>query len=159
MVILAILAVVAVPRFISLGSDGRIAVLQRVKASVVEANQLVYLKSKLPSYSVQAVNGRPDLTDVDLDGDGTFETRLKCGYLDNTDVAKRLDYSSDQLKTQEEGVDIVYLGYIRNNQTSVKASNCYFMYRQAYGSTNPASCDAESAGSNAATYQVVTSGC
>lgn len=122
------------------------------------ANQLVYLKSKLPSYSVQAVSGRPDLTDVDLDGNGSFETRLKCGYLDNTDVAKRLNYSSTDLQTQEEGVDVLYFGFIRGSNITVKSSNCYFMYRQAYGTTTPASCNAEDS-ANAATYALVTTGC
>jgi len=157
-VILGILAIVAAPKFLSVSTEARIAVIAQLQASVKEANQLVYLKSKMPSYSVQAVSGRPDLTDVDLDGNGTYETRLKCGYLDNTDVAKRLDYSSDELKSQEEGVDKIYLGYIRGSNTTVKASNCYFMYGQAYGATNPSSCNTEDT-AHAATYATVTSGC
>ena len=158
-VIVGILAVIAAPRLLSFGADARVKVLGQLQASVKEANQLVYLKSKMPSYSVKAVSGRADLTDVDLDGDGTYETRLKCGYLDNTDVSKRLDYSTDTLASQEEDVDKVYFGYVRGNNSTVKASNCYFMYRQAYGSTNPASCDADSAASNAASYALVTTGC
>ena len=78
-VILGILAIVAAPKFLSVSTEARIAVISQLQASVKEANQLVYLKSKMPSYSVQAVSGRPDLTDVDLDGNGTYETRLKCG--------------------------------------------------------------------------------
>lgn len=94
-VIVGILAVIAAPRLLSFGADARIKVLGQLQASVKEANQLVYLKSKMPSYSVKAVSGRADLTDVDLDGDGTYETRLKCGYLDNTDVSKRLNNRSE----------------------------------------------------------------
>ena len=156
--ILGILAVVAAPKFISFGSDARVAVLQQLQASVKEANQMVYLKSKLPSYAVQAVSGRADLTEVDLDGDGTFETRLKCGYLDNTDVYKRLDYGSDVLQSEFEGVDKVYFGYVRGESTSVKDSQCYFLYQQAFGSTNPASCDADTSGSTPG-YTLETSGC
>ncbi|USD37473.1 type II secretion system protein [Ferrimonas sp. SCSIO 43195] len=155
LVLLGILAVVAAPRFIGLGADARAGVLTQFGAAVEEANQQMYLLSKLPSYRARPVSGRGDLTDVDVDGDGTFETRLKCGYLDNTDVAKRLDYSDDNLGFEYEGVDKVYFGF---GDSNIKASQCYFMYQQAYGTTNPPSCDRDDPNA-APNYQLEFSGC
>ncbi|WP_286340831.1 prepilin-type N-terminal cleavage/methylation domain-containing protein [Ferrimonas sp. YFM] len=155
LVLLAVMAAAAVPRFINLSSDAKGAVLTQFQAAVRGANTQLYLFSKLPSYRVRAVSGRGDLTDVDVDGDGTYETRLKCGYLDNTDVAKRLDYSDEALGFEYEGVDKVYFGFGTGN---IKASQCYFMYRQAYGTTNPGSCSQDDPKA-APTYELQLSGC
>jgi len=154
-VILGILAVTSSSKFISLSGDAKDAVLQQFDASVVEANKQMYILSKLSSYRAQPVPGRGDLTDVDVDGDGVFETRLKCGYLDNTDVAKRLDYSDDRLGFEFEGVDKVYFGF---DQSDIKSSQCYFMYQQAYGTTNPTTCNQDDPKA-APVYKVVIEGC
>jgi len=154
-VILGILAVTSSSKFISLSGDAKDAVLQQFDASVVEANKQMYILSKLSSYRAQPVPGRGDLTDVDVDGDGVFETRLKCGYLDNTDVAKRLNYSDDRLGFEFEGVDKVYFGF---DQSDIKSSQCYFMYQQAYGTTNPTTCNQDDPKA-APVYKVVIEGC
>ncbi len=154
-VILGLLAITASSKFISLSGDAKDAVLQQFDASVTEANKQMYILSKLSSYRAQPVSGRGDLTDVDVDGDGVFETRLKCGYLDNTDVAKRLDYSDDRLGFEFEGVDKVYFGF---DQSDIKSSQCYFMYQQAYGTTNPTTCNQDDPKA-APVYEVVIEGC
>ncbi|WP_299791705.1 type II secretion system protein [uncultured Shewanella sp.] len=154
-VILGLLAVTASAKFISLSGDARDAVLQQFSASVIEANKQIYILSKLPGYRAKPVSGRGDLTDVDVDGDGVFETRLKCGYLDNTDVAKRLNYSDDRIGFEYEGVDKVYFGF---GQSDIKSGQCYFMYQQAYGTINPASCSQDDPKA-APVYQIVTDGC
>ncbi|WP_076410709.1 type II secretion system protein [Shewanella sp. UCD-KL12] len=154
-VILAILAITASSRFINLSVDAKDAVLQQFSSAVKEANKQMYLLSKLSSYRAKPVPGRGDLTDVDVDGDGVFETRLKCGYLDNTDVAKRLDYSDDSLGFEFEGVDKIYFGF---GQQNIKASQCYFMYQQAYGTVNPDSCDQDDPNA-APVYDVELAGC
>ena len=46
-----------------------------------------------------------DIIDIDLNGDGTPDTRLKWGYLDNTDVENWIT-SDDKLVIQYQGVDI-----------------------------------------------------
>ncbi|WP_298442950.1 prepilin-type N-terminal cleavage/methylation domain-containing protein [uncultured Ferrimonas sp.] len=150
-VLLGILAAVAVPKFIDLSADAKGAVLTQFQASVKGANKQMLVLSKMNSYRAQAVSGRDDLTDVDVDGDGTFETRLKCSNLDNTDVAKRLDYSDEQLNFYYEGAANTYFGY--ETGAAIKASNCYFLYRQANGTTTSCPAGAQ------ASYQLVTSGC
>lgn len=154
-VVLAIIAVVALSRFVQFSQDAKSAVLTQFSAAVKSANQHMYILSQLPNYRAQAVSGRGDLTDVDVDGDGIFETRLKCGFLDNTDVAKRLNYSDDQLGFQFEGVDKVYFGFGDGN---IKSSQCYFMYRQAYGAVNPSACSQNDPNA-APEYQIVINGC
>jgi len=153
-VILGILSVVALPRFIDLSSDARISTLTQLEASVKGANNLLFMKSHMPSYTTRAVPGRPDLLDIDMDHDGDFEVfspdnidvRLKERYLDNTDIIKRI-YISDVFKFEYEGIDYTYIGYDLNNDGQVKNDACYFKYTQAQSPTVPAA------------YEIVNTGC
>lgn len=147
--VLAVLAVIATTRFVDLQSDARSAVITSFAASVDVANQHMVILSKLPGY--KAVPAREDLTDVDVDGDGLYETRLKCGNLDNTDVVKRLTYSDDQINYKYQGVEHTYFGFAAPND--LIASKCYFKYTQANGKTKSCPPGVE------ATYEVVTTGC
>lgn len=153
---MATMAIYATSRFIGFSKEAKAATLTQFSASVKSANQQMYLLSQLPNYRSKPVSGRNDLTDVDVDGDGVFETRLKCGYLDNTDVSKRLNYSDDQIGFEYESVDKVYFGFGANN--TIKTSQCYFMYRQAFGPVNPGSCSQEDPNA-APTYQLVLDDC
>jgi prepilin-type N-terminal cleavage/methylation domain-containing protein len=133
-VILGILAVTAAPRFISLSSDAKIKVLQQIKVSVKASNDFVFLKSKLPSYSTQVVPNRADLLDIDLNGDGDFDVRLKWSHLDNTDIVERINIS-DGFVVEYEGIDYTYIGYDNNNNNLPKDDECYFKYTQAQSAT------------------------
>ncbi|XQW85142.1 prepilin-type N-terminal cleavage/methylation domain-containing protein [Thalassotalea piscium] len=151
-VILGVLAVTALPKYIDLSSNARIKVITQLKVSTKSANDLLFLKSKMPSYSSQPVLNRPDLIDVDLDKDGIFDisnskdVRLKWGYLDNTDISKRIHFSDD-FSITEEGIDFTYFGYDLNQNNNVKDDNCYFKYTQASDENTPP------------IYDIVTSGC
>ena len=153
-VILGILSVIALPRFINLSADARISTLVQVEASVKGANSLLFLKSHMPSYSTQAVPGRPDLLDIDMDHDGDYEVfsaenidvRLKYRNLDNTDIIKRIDISSE-FTVQEEGIHFTYIGYDLNADGTVKSDACYFKYTQAQST------------SVAADYEIIDTGC
>ncbi|ABM23893.1 methylation site containing protein [Shewanella putrefaciens] len=90
----------------------------------------------MSSLKSQAVVNRDDIIDIDLDGDGTAETRLKWGYLDNTDVEKWIT-SDDKLIIQYQGIDITYIGYDLNNNTLVNDDQCYFRYTQATDANTP----------------------
>ena len=153
-VILGILASTAVPKFVSLSKDARSEVLTQVSVSVKIANDFMYIKSKLPSYSSQPDPTRPRIIDVDIDGDGSFDVfgsdavdvRLIWNYLDNTDIQKRIEIS-DEFVFQEEGSPVVYVGYDHDNDGNVLEDNCYFKYTQAASATEPP------------VYEVVDSGC
>ena len=129
-IVLGILAVIATPKFIGLSKEARIQTLSQVQASVKTVITLAYAKNQMPSLRSQAVAGRDDIIDIDLNGDGTADTRLKWGYLDNTDVEKWIT-SDDKLIIQYQGVDITYIGYDLNNNTLVNDDQCYFRYTQA----------------------------
>ena len=151
-VILGILAVTVLPKYIDLASDARISTINQLKVSTKSANDLLFLKSKMLSYSAQPVPNRPDLIDVDLNKDGVFDVssdedvRLKWGYLDNTDVSKRIVFSDDFSLT-EEGIDFTYFGYDLNENNNVKDDNCYFRYTQASDENTPP------------VYDIIVSGC
>jgi prepilin-type N-terminal cleavage/methylation domain-containing protein len=153
-VILGILAASALPKFIDLSKDSREAALTQIRVSVKAANDLLFLKSHMPSYATRAVPGRPDLLDIDLNNDGNFDVfgansidvRLKERYLDNTDIIKRINISDD-FTVEEEGINFTYIGYDFNNDGNVKADNCYFKYTQAQSPTV------------AAAYEIVSNGC
>lgn len=153
-VILGILSIVALPRYINLSSDARISALLQVQASVKAANSLLFLKSHMPSYSTQAVSGRPDLIDIDMDHDGDFDVfssdgidvRLKERYIDNTDIVKRI-YISDEFVVEEEGIDFTYIGFDLSTGSTVKSDACYFKYTQAQSATIPPN------------YEIISTGC
>lgn len=145
-IILGVLAVVAAPKFIGLSSEARQQALSGIMSSVKTANNLVYARSKMTSLNVQAVQNRDDLIDIDIDNDGLFETRLKWGYLDNTDVEKWITID-DVFTFQYQGVDFTYIGYDKDGNGQVTNDNCYFSYTQAVdANTGPQ-------------YQIVSSGC
>ncbi len=135
-VILGALAVIAAPRFLNLSSDARVRVIDQINVSVKTANDLVQMKKELPSYSTQVVNNRDDLLDIDLDGDGTFETRLKWGYLDNTDIEHRLELS-EEFVLEEQGIANTFIGYDFDNDGDVTDDQCYFHYTQASNADTP----------------------
>ena len=129
-IVLGILAVIAAPKFIGLSKEARVQTLSQVQTSVKTANMLAYSKTQMPSLLSQAVAGRDDIIDIDLNGDGTPDTRLKWGYLDNTDVENWIT-SDDKLIIQYQGIDITYIGYDLNNNSLVNDDQCYFRYTQA----------------------------
>ncbi len=145
-VILAIVSIVAIPKFIDFRREARIAVLKQVEASIKTANNFMKMKSYLPSYSKQDHPTQLRISDVDLDGNGIFETRLIWGYLDNTDIIKRIDISSD-LTYEERGAPNTYFGYDLNGDVKVFDDNCYFHYTQAQNNTTPPD------------YEIVDNGC
>lgn len=135
-IILGILAATALPKFVSFSKDAKVAVLSQVNLSVKVANDFMFLKSHMQSYSTQAVPNRDDLIDVDTNGDGNFDTRLKWSYLDNTDIEKRIELSGN-LGIEYQDVEYTYIGYDANNNSQVKDDNCYFKYTQATENAPP----------------------
>jgi len=133
-VILGILAATAIPKFFSFSSEARSAGLTRISVSVKLANDFMYFKSQLPGYSTQEVAGRDDLIDVDTNGDGEYDTRLKYNYLDNTDIEQRIEYSGDY-ETEEDGIADIYIGYDFDEDGDVQDDDCYFKYTQAASTT------------------------
>ncbi|MDO6638908.1 MULTISPECIES: prepilin-type N-terminal cleavage/methylation domain-containing protein [unclassified Shewanella] len=145
-IILAVIAIIAAPKFINFATEARINALSQLQSSVKAANTLVYARTQMPSISTRSVPGRDDLTDIDLEGDGSFNTRLINGYLDNTDIEKWI-VSMDDWEIQYRGAPETYIGYDLNDDGEVRDDNCYFLYTQASSEANPP------------TYQVSTSGC
>ena len=131
-VVLAIIAVTVLPKFLSLSKDVKLQVLSQIEVSVKTANDFMYIQSQLPSYAALPVPGRADLIDVDTDKNGTYDTRLKWNYLDNTDIEKRITLSSD-FKIQYQGITDTYIGYDTDRDNQVADNNCYFRYTQAAG--------------------------
>lgn len=145
-IILGVLTVIAAPKFLNLSTDAKISTLSGIEASVKTANSLVYARSQMTSFSTKAVPGRDDLIDVDLDRDGTFETRLKWGYLDNTDIEKWIELDPS-FTIQYRGIADTFIGYDTDDDNAVVDDNCYFHYTQAANATTPP------------VYRVITTGC
>lgn len=145
-VILGILAATALPKFISLSRDAKIAAITQIKVAAETANEFMFLKSQMPSYSTQPVANRADLIDVDTNDDGNFDTRLKWYHLDNTDIEKRV-YLSDDFVIQYQGITTTYIGYDSNENGQSSDDNCYFKYTQASSATTPP------------VYELISNGC
>lgn len=144
--ILGVLAATALPSFIVLSKEARIAAIAQIKIAATIANNFMYLKSQMSSYSTQIVNNRVDLLDVDTNGDGVFDTRLKWNYLDNTDIETRVDLSAD-FSIEYESIHTTYIGYDNNDDGNVQSDNCYFKYTQATDVHTPP------------IYDLISSGC
>ena len=150
-VILGILTVTALPRFINLSKDAKVAVLTQFSASAKAANSLIFLKSKMPSYVTFPVAGRPDLVDIDMDRNGSIDLngtdlRLLYSYIDNHEIYKQVETSDDFKLSgskifEEQGKDYVYIGYDINNNNQVSDDNCFFRYTQAQSETIPPAYD------------------
>ncbi|MGS0827960.1 type II secretion system protein [Shewanella sp. 0m-8] len=135
-IILGILAIVAAPKFIGLSSEARAESINQIEASSKTANQLVYAKSQIPGTATKPHSSRNDIIDIDLDGNGSFETRLLSGYLDNTDLANRLDLDT-VFVIEEQGVNLTYIGYDDDDDGKVSDDLCYFRYQQATATSTP----------------------
>ncbi len=133
-IILAILAIIAAPKFVNMSTEARISGLSQLNASAKSANNLVYARSQMSSFSTQTVNNRDDLLDIDLEGDGSFNTRLKWGYLDNTDIEDWL-ILDDGFVIEYQGIADTFIGYDLNDDGKVLDDNCYFHYVQANNAT------------------------
>lgn len=144
-VILGILAVTVVPKYMGLSKDAKVAVLTQFSVSVKAANDLIFLKSKMPSYSTFPVPNRSDLIDIDMDRDGIIDLngvdlRLLHSYIDNHEVYKQIDVSeefklSGSKVFEEQGINLVFIGYDFNKNNKVSDDNCYFQYTQAKSET------------------------
>jgi len=144
-VILGILSVTALPKFINLSKEAKIAVLTQFSVSAKAANRLIFLKSKMPSYVTFPVVNRPDLVDIDTDGNGVIDLsgvdlRLLYSYIDNHEIYKQVEVS-EQFKLsgdkvfEEQGLNFVYIGYDVDDNNKVSDDNCYFRYTQAQSET------------------------
>ena len=106
----------------------------------------------MDSYSAQQVPNRADLIDIDMNLDGVFDhqdefdVRLKWFYIDNTHIAKLVDYS-DEFVLEERGITDTYIGYDQNNNGQISDDQCYFRYIQA------------SFSGDTPEYDIVDSGC
>ena len=144
-VILGILSATALPKFINLSKEARVAVLTQFSVSAKAANRLIFLKSKMPSYVTFPVTDRPDLVDIDIDRDGVIDLngvdlRLLHSYIDNHEIYKQVEVS-EQFKLsgakvfEEQGLNFMYIGYDFNENNQVSDDNCYFRYTQAESET------------------------
>ncbi|MDR8522813.1 prepilin-type N-terminal cleavage/methylation domain-containing protein [Shewanella fidelis] len=129
-IIVAVLAVAAAPKFINLSSDAKSEVIEQIQASAKTANKLVYAKTQMPSLSKRPHGSRDDITDIDINGDGNYNTRLIYGYLDNEDLVEWLELD-DVFAVQEQGRGELYIGYDSNDNGAVIDDLCYFKYVQA----------------------------
>ncbi len=153
-VILTLLAVIAVPKYLDLSKQTRINVITQVQTSVQSANDLLFIKSQLPSYVYEQPN--PRFTDIDIDQNGKIEinqrdpskpdVRLIWSYLDNADLTKRIDTSDDLVEERDDPHD-TYIGYDLDGDNKVMDDNCSFKYRQS-----------QSDGGKPV-YELITSGC
>lgn len=155
--LLGLLAAVAAPKFINISRDARIEAINQLKVSVKSANDLLFVKSKVPSYVFEKTDCQPRCTDIDIDQNGVIEidqspdsttpdVRLIWSYLDNADVTKRITMSGDFVEERDDPAD-VYLGYDLNGDGDVQDDLCSFKYTQV------------SAEGGAPIYELITDGC
>ncbi|MBM7074563.1 type II secretion system protein [Shewanella sp. 202IG2-18] len=155
MVILGILAIITAPKFLSLSSDAKINVINQIKASAKAANDHIQVFSKLPNHAPHPSPNHANRNDISVITIDNEDFLLKCGFLDDRNLVKRLQLSSDNIFVAYEGDDKAYFGFEASN---IQSNQCYFMYQQSYTSERPTICNS-SAPNYQPVYQVVTTGC
>ncbi len=153
--LLAALAVIALPKFINLSTDAKVNVLKQLSASAKTANDQIQLLLKLPSHQSQpspAHSDRNDVSIINIDGENIL---LKCGFLDDRNMVKRLQLANNEIYVEYEGHDKAYFGFEASN---IKASQCYFRYQQSFADITPPRCDPNASGYQPV-YQLITTGC
>ncbi|MXR69311.1 prepilin-type N-terminal cleavage/methylation domain-containing protein [Shewanella sp. JBTF-M18] len=148
-IILGILATIALPRFINIQSDARIAALQGLKSEMSGTLPLVFTKASLENLQTQAS------TNISLNGD---QVELAYGY-PAADSAHAWDLLleasfADAVFNADDPADWYFHNnkaepFIRFMHPSKKSSgeNCYLKYTQALSTTQ------------GPTFEIVDSGC
>lgn len=86
-IILGVVGVVALPKFLGIQKDARIAVLYGAREALMTANNLVYTKAVIQSQ--ENINSE-DTRNIDLDNDGVNDLIGYFGLIKNVIPAKEL---------------------------------------------------------------------
>ncbi|HCM0557200.1 TPA: type II secretion system protein [Vibrio parahaemolyticus] len=93
-IILGVVSVVALPKFLGIQKDARIAVLYGAREALMTANNLVYTKAVIQSQ--ENINSE-DTRNIDLDNDGVNDLIGYFGLIKNVIPAKELAGFDPQL--------------------------------------------------------------
>lgn len=93
-IILGVVGVVALPKFLGIQKDARIAVLYGAREALMTANNLVYTKAVIQSQ--ENINSE-DTRNIDLDNDGVNDLIGYFGLIKNVIPAKELAGFDPQL--------------------------------------------------------------
>lgn len=135
-VLLGILAVTALPRFVDLQEDARIAVLDGTRGALQGA--------MAQTYAASLIAGTAAAADQVVVAQGQ-NIAVDFGYPEATqaaiDAAVNLD-ADDIVLEEVAGVapagDEVHIGYDINADGDISAGNCYLIYTAAVDANNPA---------------------
>lgn len=99
-VILGILAATALPKFVDMGSDARISVMQGVEGSMKSANAIIFAKA--------ALAGQTSSSSVDVTINGVA-VKTKYGYaFDTTELVKVMDLDTAKIINDTAAKDNIY---------------------------------------------------
>lgn len=143
-VILAVLAVIALPQLANLRGGANEATIRAMGGAMLSSANLVYAKS-----AVLGVQGLA-LTNIDINGDGINDVEVEYGYPSahrSNGISKVMggDFASGWTWSANASNTIFWLtsaslgkrsGLYVNN-TAVQASNCYLLYYRATSSAPP----------------------
>lgn len=148
-VLLGILAVTALPRFVNLQSDARIAALQGVAASLQGAWTQAYAKALIAG-NVTSIDGDDFAVDM---GPGIGLIELTFGYPEaeaegagNSAIDTMLDVDLAVFTVEPAGADM-HIGYDSSGDGTVTDDGCYITYSQSGAVGSPPTIDSTNVGS------------
>jgi MSHA pilin protein MshA len=130
-VILGILSATALPKFINVAKDARIAELTALSGSIKSASNLVYAKAV-----IKGINDQTGLS-IDIDDDGVDDFKIHYGYPNSGDefsLRKTVNLEDYSLSLTGYGTPTPVLHIANKNVASnidVQASNCYLSYARS----------------------------
>ncbi|SHI14840.1 type II secretion system protein [Ferrimonas marina] len=148
-VILGILAAAALPRFINLSTEARIAKLDQAMGALKHGSQMADVKMKLPNGVLDAGDDKHHY--IDMNNNGVIDEgdiRLVYGWLDNDnldmaldlDVGGKLHYVHDR-NAGDYGFTVeshqAYIGFDTLGNGNIRDGNCRILYQhpRSWGGT------------------------
>ncbi len=126
-VLLGILAVTALPRFVNLQTDARLAVLDGVEAAILGAGTQVYSRAL-----IDGAETTDDSSESVTLGGATID--LIWGYPDEATVANAIDLAGDIIEDDDTpGI----FGFDNNGDDDVEDGDCYVTYTESTASGAP----------------------
>lgn len=131
--LLAVISVVAIPKFFAFQTDARISVLESLLSNIKTINNQIHGMSYLDYVKERANSQKGRLQYMDFNRDGVQqkdegEWDLIWGYLDNTHIAEALNVSGELVETTQD-LDKYYLGYDLDRNGTLD-DNCWLLYKQ-----------------------------
>ena len=136
--LVAILAGLALSRFLDLGTDARVNSVNFAASQLDVAVKQIALEAMLPGKEIPRTPPSSDGSILDVNGNGVFDASIDIllinSNVDNSDVDKIIDVGGSMVLQEGPSNNQVHIGYDRLGDGNIRGGNCRVYFRQANAS-------------------------